>query len=264
MDVLERKPASQYKDDLKRIIKLLTYKKHKLELKGSSSLASQRYFSDYDLFCVVEKPMEADFVKFLQDTLQKIKESDDMWMIELKLQTKGRIPKKVRIYPNQTLKEADVGKVWDKLDFIKLDLVARMENRFTEVSVIYSFTPAVPTKEEYIKSLEDDIRELRKEKKYYKILKRQFNIYKAEGDKKQLLRLSKIFNGELGKEYQLISNLEAIAKVLEYHQDPQLFKKVAINLKDLHQDSSVADAEHIEEMMNRRSKELNDKAKKLL
>ena len=262
MDVLERKPAGQYKDDLKRIIKLLTYKKNKLELKGSSSLLSQRFFSDYDLFCVVERPVEAEFYQFLQDTLQKIKDSEDMWFIELKLQTKGRRPKKVRIYPNQTLKVSDVGKVWDKLDFVKLDLIARMENRFTEVSVIYSFTPAVPTKEEYIKSLEEDIRELRKEKKYYKILKRQFNIYKAEGDKKKdLLRLSKIFNGELGQEYQLISNLEAMEKVLEYHQEPELFKKVAVNLKDLH---LPPESESLEKWIKERSKELNDKAKKLL
>jgi hypothetical protein len=264
MDVLERKPAGQYKDDLKRIIKLLTYKKNKLELKGSSSLTSQRFFSDYDLFCVVEKPVEAEFVKFLQDTLQKIKDSDDLWFIELKLQTKGKRPKKIRVFPNQTLKEADVGKVWEKLDIVKLDLIARMENRFTEVSVIYSFTPTVPTKEEYIQSLNDDIRELRKEKKYYKILKRQFNIAKSNDDKKELLRLSKIFNSEMGQEYQTISNLEAIAKVLEFHQEPKLFEKVVVNLKDLHEDPSVASAEKIEEWVKERSKDLNSKAKKLL
>lgn len=261
MDVLEQKQPLQYKDELKKLIKLLTYKTNKLELKGSSSLASQRFFSDYDLFSVIQKPNQKDFVAFLQQLLKKIEESDDLWFIELKLQTKGTRPKKIRIFPQQTLKESDVEKVWDKLDIVKVDLIARMDNRFTEVSVIYSFTTEPPTKEEYIKSLNDDIRELRKEGKYYKILKRQFNIHKANGDKKQLLRLSKIFNGELGKEYQLVSNLEALQKVLEFHQEPTLFQKIMVNLKDLH---LPADIKSIDTFLKDRSTQLNKSAKKLL
>lgn len=261
MDVLEPKQPLQYKDELKRIIKLLTYKKNKLELKGSSGLASQRYFSDYDLFSLIKKPEPSEFYQFLQETLAKINDSDDMWFIELKLQTKGKRPQKIRIYPKQTLKESDVEKVWEKLDFVKLDLVARIENRFTEVSVIYSFTPEPPTVEEYKKSLEEDISELKKEKKWYKVLKRRFNLAKADGNKQELVRLSKIFNGDLGKQYQVISNLEAIQKVLEFYQDPELYKKIVINLKDLHLDPNV---ENIETWVKERSKELHSKAKKLL
>lgn len=261
MDVLERKPASLYKDDLKRVIKLLTYKNNKLELKGSASLTSQQFPSDYDLFCVIQHPVESDFVKFLQVTLKKISEADDMWFIELKLQTKDSRPKKIRFFPNQPLKESEIGKVWNKLDFIKLDLIIRIENRFTEVSVIYSFTSTIPTQEEYKKSLEKDISDLRKEKKWYKILKRKFNIAKAEDDKKELLRLSKIFNSKMGEEYQVISNLESIEKILEFYQTDDVFKKVVVNLKDLNIDPEISD---LEANLKERAKTLNNTAKTLL
>jgi len=259
MDVLEPKAPLNYKDDLKKVIKLLTYKNNRLELKGSASLASQRFFSDYDLFCVIQKPDQKGFVAFLQGLLKKIEDAEDLWFIELKLQTKTG--KKIRVFPQQTLKESDVEKVWDKLDFVKVDLIARMENRFTEVSVIYSFTPEPPTKEEYIKSLEEDIKELRREGKHYKILKRQFNIHKSRGEKKDLLRLSKVFNGELGQEYQLISNLEALEKVLEHHQEPSLFEKIRVNLKDL---KLGDDVKSISGLLKEKSKKLNDSAKKLI
>jgi hypothetical protein len=259
MDVLEQKAPLQYKEELKKLIKLLTFKNNKLELKGSASLTSQRYFSDYDLFCVVHKPNKDEFLSFIKGVLKKVEEAEDLWFMELKFQTKGN--KKIRFYPHQTVKEAEVEKVWDKLDFCKLDLITRINNRFTEVSVIYSFTPEPPTKGEYLKSLQDDIAELRKEKKWYKILKRQFSISKADGDKKNLLRLSKIFNGEMGKEYQLISNLEALKKVLDYYQEPTLIRKVVVNLKDLHLPEEV---ESIQKWMDDRFKELNNSAKKYL
>jgi len=146
-------------------------------------------------------------------------------------------------------------------------LIARIENYFVEVSVIYSFTPETPTKEEYIKSLEGDIKDLRKEGKYYKILKRQFNIYKTQGQKKELLQLSKIFNGELGRDYQLVSNLEAMEKVLEYHQEPSLFKKIIVNLKDIKLSltlNGVGDVKSVEGLLKEKSKVLNESAKKLL
>ena len=59
----------------------------------------------------------------------------------------------------------------------------------------------------------------------------------------------------------LKSENPAMEKVLEYHQEPELFKKISVNLKDLHLNPSV---ESVEKWLKDRSKELNDKAKKLL
>jgi hypothetical protein len=205
-------------------MKMMTFKT-KLELKGSSSLASQRFFGDYDLFCVMEKPKKDEFFKFIVNLIKKIEDSPDLWFIELKLQGK----KKVKFYQGDVIEF----KNWADVDFIKMDIVARIENRFTEVSVIYSFVTTPISTEEYITSLKTDIKDLQKEGKYYKILKRQFNIAKAQGNRKELLRLGKVFNGPLGEKYQILSNLDAIQLVLEHYQDEDLVKKIEINLKDL-------------------------------
>ncbi len=53
MDVVERRPERDYSAELKKLIKLLQYPKSKVELKGSASLTSQKYPSDYDLFTTV-------------------------------------------------------------------------------------------------------------------------------------------------------------------------------------------------------------------
>ena len=86
-------------------------------------------------------------------------------------------------------------------------------------------------------------------------------MYKADGDKKEMLRLSKIFNGELGKEYQLVSRLEAMSLVLKHHQDPSLTKKMVVALKDLKLPPTLT---QIEDYIIQKSKELNNKAKRFL
>ena len=257
MDILEQKPASRLRDELKHLIKLLTYKKNKLELKGSASLTSQRYFSDYDLFCVVQG--SDDFYNFIVELMKKIDEEADTWFIELKLQTKTG--KKLKIYPCCSLKKEEWDKMYKNLDFVKIDLISRIDGFFTEVSCIYSFTDAVPSKGEYIASLEKDIRELKKEKKWYKILKRMFSIDRANNNKEEMLRLSKVFNGELGEEYQLISRLEALDTVLEHYQEPELLEKAEISLKDLKLPPITG---KITEWVKEKSDKLNKKAKKFL
>lgn len=261
MDVLEKKPPSLYNDELKKIMKIMQYKDNKLELKGSSSFTSQRYYSDYDLSCSLINPDKDELFIFLLELVEKINESNDLYFIELKLQTTGDKPKKIRVFPPKELDKAVYDKVFDSLDFIKLDLIARINNRFIEVSVIYSLNESIQSKEAYISSLEDEIKELAKEKKYYKILKRQFNIARANGDKKELLRLSKIFNGDMGAEYSEISNLEAIQTLLEHYQTDDVYRKIIVNLKDLH---IPIDISNLDEYLQMRSKEFNNEAKQLI
>ena len=257
MDVLERRPERDYSAELKKLIRLLQYPKSKVELKGSASLTSQKYPSDYDLFTTVPKDKDKLY-DFLTELLTTIEGADDLWFVELKLQTlAGR---KIRVFPGGHLKREVWDKVFDKLDYVKLDLIARISGFFSEVSILYAVSDQTQTPEEYIASLRKDIKDLAKEKKWYKILKRKFNILKAEGDKKGLLRLSRIFNGELGEEYQTISRLEAIEKVLEIDQDPKTIQKAVVSLKDLH---FPAEVENLSGWVKEKSADLNAKARKL-
>jgi hypothetical protein len=257
MNVLEQKPVGHYKEELKRLIKLLTYKKNKLTLAGSASLSSQRFFSDYDLSCMIQRPDKDDFFTFCQHlTTHPI---EDVWFIELKLQTTQG--KKVRVYAGGTLKKADWDRVWDKLEFVKVDLVARVEGFFIDVSCIYTITPSHPTPEEYEKSLMDEIKDLKTEKKWFKVLKRYFNLAKFNHNKKETLRLSKIFNSPLGEEYQLINRITAMDRVLEHYQDPGTIKKVTLGIKDLHLPEGI---DKLSQWVEEKSVALNKEAKKFL
>lgn len=221
MDVNAVKPAGTYKSDLKKLIKTLTISS-KLELKGSASLASQKFPADFDFYCILPLS-EIDKIK---DVIDRIDQDPNLYFIELKEQ-KGA--KKKKYYP-----DFDRDKLKLKSpDFVKIDLVAWFDNQFVEASCIYQFTVEKQSTEEYIDSLESDIKELKGQKRWYKILKRKFNIYKALGEKKKQLELTKIFNSDIGEKYQVVSNVEALILVLENYTDKKTLQKVKLNLKEL-------------------------------
>jgi hypothetical protein len=255
MDILEKKEKSQFDNDLKDIIKILKFKNNPIELKGSSSLKSQKYFSDYDLFTniILNYGVDEVYDEF-RKILNNIISSYDLYFIEFKIQTKKG--KKYRWFPNDDFKYEDFKKAFKDVDFAKIDIVSRTVNIFIEVSCIYKFSQDVLPTEEYISSLNKDIKELKKEGNYYKILKRLFNIFKLENNIHNIEMLTKVFNSELGKQYKTISNLEAIESLKKYYKDADTNKKIEINLTDINEP-------HTENNLKKYKNELNDKAKKI-
>lgn len=259
MDILEKKQKGEFENDLKNIIKILKFKNLPIELKGSSSLKSQQYYSDFDLFTEIRLNYSVDeiFDEF-RKILNNIISSYDLYFIEFKLQTKKG--KKHRWYPNDEFKFEDFKKAFKDIDFVKIDLIARIQNIFIEVSCIYKFSNNVLTTEEYISSVNKDIKELKKEKNYYKILKRMFNIYKVENNIHNIEILNKIFNSELGKKYKLISNLEAIKLLSQFYDDADTKKKIEINLTDIKEPHNISS---IEKHLKKYKSDLNTQAKKI-
>jgi len=227
MDILERK---FYLPELHNINKILQFKNNKIDVKGTSSYKSQKYFSDYDLFSSIKgnnKP--EDIFKEVQNIFSKIKSDPNLYFIELKIQNKNSKKK----FFNMDFTEKQFVKSIKDLDYIKIDLIARFGNIFIEVSIIYSFNKEEANSQEYINSLKDDIKELMKEGNYYKVLKRYFALYKTMGDSKKLLELTKYFNSDKGALYQKTSNLKALKLLLENYDDDNTIKKIIINLKDI-------------------------------
>ena len=132
-----------------------------------------------------------------------------------------------------------------------------------ELSIIYEFYDKKLDKNEYIKSIEDDIKELIKEGNYYKVLKRLFNLYRIEGDIKKLIFLSDIFNSDLGEIYQKISNLEAIEKILEFYKDKLDLKRVKVNLKEINEPFKGKFKENLKSNKEKYFKSLNRTAEEL-
>ena len=98
MDILQ----PNYKNSDKKLlnlINLIKFKNNNIELKGSSSLSSQKYFSDYDLFSNIS------IIPTIEDTYNEFKkmleelEKNDIKYIELKFQTRDN--KKIRFKPNK-------------------------------------------------------------------------------------------------------------------------------------------------------------------
>lgn len=231
MDILQLRPVSHFVDEIKQLIKILHLPNTPLQLKGSASLQSQRFFSDYDFFSNVPYYSVADAWKLFNEIRQKLLEKPDVYLIEIKLQDKNG--HKERFYKDTPLSREIWNRMYSDLDIIKFDLVDRISGIFTSVSCIYSFTKEPMTKKDYIKSLQDEIKELKKEGMWFKVLKRQFAIYKAEGDKKKLISLSAVFNSPLGMAYQTIANIDAIFEVLEHYSDEDTMKKIELNIKDI-------------------------------
>jgi len=269
--ILEERAPLHFKEELKQLIKLLTPPgaPERLQLKGSAGLTSQQYPSDFDLFSEVSGVYTPDqFVAFLKTLLKAVDEHPDCWFIELKVQTKAG--KKVRLHPGDKFDAlaAQVTKLWPKLDIIKVDLIARIEGQFSEVSCIYKLAagdaaPADATAA-YRRSLEDDIKELSAEKRWYKVLKRQFNLAKTEppstGRSARLKQLSKAFNGPLGELYQTLSRLEAIETVVGLY--PDAADKARLAIKDMRLPAeALADPDGWAE---RSAKEMNEAARVLV
>jgi hypothetical protein len=221
MDVLASRQPADWEDEVKQLYKALEPPRAILELKGSASLASQRYFSDYDFFCSVPYKPTLRFINTIRTKLSKL---SYVYPIEVKIETHGG--EKYRYYTDEP-----ITKLPKDTRLIKVDLVVNINFIFTEVSCIYSFTPQRLTSEEYIEELKTEIEELKKEGKYYKILKRLFSIYKILGDDAKLVALTRYFNSPEGLAYQRTSNYDALKLVKQYYSTPELDKRVLSNMK---------------------------------
>ena len=258
MNILEKKGINEIEDDLKDIIKIIRFRNNNIELKGSSNLKSQLYFSDYDLFSQIRSNMSViDIYAEIKGILKEILDTHNLYFIELKIQSKNG--DKYKWFVNDEFTFNDFEKHFKDVDFVKLDMVANIENKFIEVSCIYSFSNDEFTKQQYIKKVEGDIKDLKKEGKYYKVLKRLFLIAKVNNDKNMMLMLSQIFNGVLGAEYQKVSNLEAIELLLKYYDDAKTRKRAELNLNDL----NLPQISHLGRNIKEINRKLNKEAKKI-
>lgn len=261
MDVLEKKDKNEYDGDLRNIIFKLKFKNNPIEIKGSSSLKSQRFYSDIDLISIIDNSLtDEEAYDEIKKILDRMDSLSSVYFIELKIQNKDDKKFKYNKDNIDELSKEKFIKEFKKRNFIKLDYITFINNKFMELSIIYQFFDKKLTTEEYEKNIKDDINELIKEGNFYKVLKRMFNLYRVEGDLKKLIYLSRIFNSELGEIYQKISNLEAIEKILEFYRDKLDIKRVKLNLKEMGEPSSI---KAIKKNREKYFKELNKKAKEI-
>jgi hypothetical protein len=242
MDISQKRRISQ---DLLKYVSLLKFKDHRIILAGTAGMASQQYFSDYDLLSIIDKKYSNEYIyNTIHTIIKKTDELNDMYFIELKIQNKDESKKK--FFNIEDINENDFIKSIKNLDFIKLDYIIRLNNKFIELSIIYSFKEIKETDEtndnnekELLKNLNDDVKELQKEGNYFKSVKRIFSIYnslnitKKLWDKSKMLKISEFLNSDIGALYAKNSNLKAIKLLLENYDDNETKRRALLNLKDL-------------------------------
>jgi len=117
---------------------------------------------------------------------------------------------------------------------IKIDLVSNIDNRFTEFSVIYNLYKGgvLITKKplNLINSLKEDVM-FYGHLSPFKGMKRMFALAKAQKDEAAMQHLIPLLNSDLGRLYQIISDLTVIHDLLERPQKP--IKEIRYQLDEM-------------------------------
>jgi hypothetical protein len=105
----------------------------------------------------------------------------------------------------------------------KLDVIGWLGGAegFTDFSVIYEFKTGAkvlnPAVGDVSKSLHESLIYYISTGNYFKALKRQFAIAKYAGDTKRISRLTPVLNSDLGRMYQIVSDIETLVRLLDDH-----------------------------------------------
>lgn len=260
MEITEIKQKGDYNDDVKKLMDIFKFDKINLELKGSSALKIIDYYADYDFFTEIKynysvSDIYNEFARILKNILQ----NKDTYFIEFKIQDLK--DKKEKWYPNDKFTFKEFQKEFnDNVDFCKIDIVYFSDDKiFIESSCIYKFSNEKMNKDDYLKQVNDDIKTLKKENNYYKILKRSFLKFKINNDQNKMNQLINVFNSDLGKIYKDINNIDAIELIKEngYDKEALTKKRIEVNLDEIKYYANY------QNQYTKNKKDLNQKAKKI-
>ena len=175
---MERKPISHFDKEILCLMRLLRFQHNKISINGSSTIRQLNYFADIDMFSPLKKQYDAkELFNGLKNILFKIKHNSRCYFLELKIQLKNG--SKIKIFPNgEEIEMTMFEENFSKIDFVKIDLAYFFHFRFIEISCKYQVGTQ---KLNIIKSLKEDIQKYFLEKKYFKMLKRYFNLFNLSG-----------------------------------------------------------------------------------
>ena len=248
--MVERKPIAHFDKEILGLMSLLRFRHNKIVINGSSTIRQLHYFADIDMFSPLKKSYNAkEIYNGLKNILFKLKHNSKCYFLELKIQLKDG--SKIKIFPNG--EELELNLLTDnlnKIDFVKIDLAYFLHFRFIEVSCIYQ-VGAVKTN--IIQSLQEDISKYYDEKRYFKMLKRYFNLFNLTGKTDKANKLIDFFNSKVGFYYVILSNIETIELLEEFYKDHLTKERININLKMLNLKKQNLDSEkqEIEKEVNK-------------
>jgi len=222
---------------------------------GSYSIKSQRYSSDIDALALITGQKERNkFNEYLQDMLRRIELEDDMFFLEFKIQYNDG--SKIKFFNSEKVNIPQ--KDFNKIYFMKLDLIVFLDGVFKEFGMNYYFHYP----DDLVGDMLKDIKQFKKEGLYLKVLKRYFSIAKVKGDKVQANFISKFLNSHSGRDYELLNNLKTIIILLEnYGEDLRVRDMVRVELNRL---GIIPKVSKVKEKIGELSNRVNSEAKRFL
>jgi hypothetical protein len=226
LPIVTRKQATEYPENIIRAMHVIQFGNIVPVMGGSASIRSIKYFGDFDLITKIPKNYGA---RASYDQLENIlikteKAKDFMILEEIKFQTDTQ---KYR----EMIDREQFDKIYKKLELVKYDYIVYANRIFYELSSIYAFKSGKGVKA-YQDSIFNEIPEYIKEGNYFKVLKRYYSISNLNKDRDMLDKLTDFFN-KYGKNYRIMSNLQAIEKVYKLDDSKETLQKIYDNLEDL-------------------------------
>jgi hypothetical protein len=191
-------------------------------LKGSASKQIFKYFGDYDFMSLIKKPnTQKELYDNFDDIFNRIHDNPNTFFIEFKIQYKDGSKKK--FYPNSKIKISDY-KNFNQIEFLKIDIVFFSKEEFTEASCIYIIKTSedeMENSQQILNDLISDVNELKKEKQYFKMLKRFYTIFTniPKMPSQYIYELINLLNSEYGLMYQQKSRIDAFLLFDKYYKD---------------------------------------------
>ena len=127
---------------------------------------------------------------------------------------------------SKKMRDGSTIQLWEALGtpgITKLDTIAWLGGAegFTDFSVIYEFIHGGvvlnPSVSDVKVSLYESLITYLHEGNYFKALKRLYAIAKFENDKTKIAKLTPILNSDLGRMYQIVSDIETLVRLLSEH-----------------------------------------------
>lgn len=208
--------------DLEDIMKHSIIEGSKLNVLGSYKLQSIKYPNDVDIDIIINKKSETknfeDIIKAMLYILGKNKKNS---LIQIKIDLENGEKEKWE-NPEENLEGFYdyYKKNFKNIFSMKFDYIIYIDEKLFEYNIVYFFKEKIGDKKKNIESIKKEIEELEKEGNYFKSLKRKFSIYNLNGDEKNISELTKIFNSDLGKDYNDLSTLKTIEILKERKTTP--------------------------------------------
>jgi hypothetical protein len=219
--LVEKRYPSGYSPALHSLIEAATFSRGRnVAVVGSASLRAIQYVGDVDCF-EMERLEGGTKKKALQSAATRFREmvSDVLdlpytYIADIKC---GGTDDKPRRWTPRSIQSASFVKALGEPVIFKLDTIAWLDGKFVEVTFVYNLTWSYltfqPQPKDLISALRDDMNEYFRDNNAFKGLKRLLSIARYEEDKSTVAKVLPILNGDLGRLYSIISDLQTLLLV---------------------------------------------------